>query len=251
MGAPPCTLPDVSVKGPQPIRDALSDVTEADEPSRRDSSEQDAAVSPDLLRPRAMSYSSFGSSYPSSPELRDVKATYQILETSTFAPAVRVEPREAENAPERPPAPVALAPGFVPFVVEPLLSSSSVDQPEKVEGVGDSDGGRKRETEDERLGEVRVDRDGESKVDDDPAPATTTELLPSVSTYADATNVSCVSVHMSAPLLMYRIAGVTASRHSSRYLASAPIICFYVGSSVEVSHAFGILRCYSEYDSSF
>ncbi len=173
----------------RPTQGMLSDIMEADESGARDLSTQDPKPSPTLLRVRTLSFSSFGSSYPSScfgsPALNSPPPCAM---TTTCAGTLRPEasspahvdlaqstaqsvPHEVEHPTER--THESLISDFVPFVVEPLLSSSSVDQLREDEGLVD-------EPKDEHLSNVV------------PMDTTTTSVVPSASTYADATNVSSV-----------------------------------------------------------
>ncbi|TBU33181.1 hypothetical protein BD311DRAFT_479441 [Dichomitus squalens] len=211
----PCMPPGVLAMDSQPTQGMLSDITEAEEPSVRDSFVQDATPSPDLLSGRTLSCSSFGSSYPSSPELRDVKTTYQVLETSASISAAQSEFREAERSPGRPPYPVALQPDFVPFVVAPLLSSSSVNRPGKREAGHDYDGGCERGPKDEGDDEPKVEHNGEYKADSHPASFATTGLCPSASTYADATNLALQHPEIAADILRQPLSSASTSSRPS------------------------------------
>ncbi|KAI1796219.1 hypothetical protein LXA43DRAFT_658194 [Ganoderma leucocontextum] len=170
----------------------LSDITEADEPNAQDISIQDSKPSPSLLHVRTLSFSSFGSPYPSScfgspspnsPQFYNVTTTCVDSRVATSVPSpnhlvlaqttAQSASHEVASLAEPPSSPDSSTSDLVPFVVEPLLSSYSVNEPAANEGLAD-------------------ERKNEYGADIVPMPTTTTSVVPSASTYADATNVSSV-----------------------------------------------------------
>ncbi|KAM5535526.1 hypothetical protein V8D89_010863 [Ganoderma adspersum] len=211
--------PDIPTMESQPTQGMLSDITEADESGAQNLSTQESKHSLNLLRVRTLSFSSFGSSYPSScfgspalnsPPLNGVTTTCAVTLSSEASISVsppadvrlaqstpQLKSHEIANSGERLSTAESSPSDFVPFVVEPLLSSNSAHQ------LG----------RDESLDEHKDTLEAEAA----PIPTATTSVVPSASTYADATNLALQHPEMASDILRRPLSSASASGCPSKF----------------------------------
>ncbi|PIL37305.1 hypothetical protein GSI_00998 [Ganoderma sinense ZZ0214-1] len=211
----PDAPPDMPAMESRPTQSMLSDITEADESGPQDLSMRESKLSSNLLRVRTLSFSSFGSSYPSScfgspspnnpPNGMTTTCSITLCPEapiSVSSPAddgltqstAQLASHEVADPGQRPSTTASSTSDFVPFIVEPLLSSSSIDQ----------------------LGEEEVLDNDEHKdaheARPEPMPTSMTGVIPSASTYADATNLALQHPELASDILRRPLSSASPSK---------------------------------------